>query len=78
MKYQLIKHLKTKTKLLKMFETVQEAKKYIESTGARFNGLSYIGQFPIYVDGHSKYSIQGYHEEYKIVLGLNKEDLAIF
>ena len=78
MKYQVLKQLKTKNKLLKLCDTLKEAKEYLQAIGASYNSLSYIGQFPIYVDGYKTYSIQGLHTGYNIVLGLSKEDLATF
>lgn len=78
MKYQIVKHLKSvKCKQIAVFNTIQEAKKHMESI-ARFVELSYMGRFPVYVDGKHTYSIQGQHEQLGIVLSLNKEDLAIF
>lgn len=62
MKYQAIKHLKTygKAKVLGFFPTLQEAKEAILKEGAQFEGLSYIGNFPMYRNEKYTFSIQGY------------------
>jgi hypothetical protein len=49
MKYQALEALKTKTKLLKMCDTLPEAISVITSLGARFESLTYIGGFPHFV-----------------------------
>lgn len=59
MKYQAIQHLKTKSKLLKMCETLQEAKQVIMEKGARYEGRSYIGGFPTFSQEGKRFSIQG-------------------
>jgi len=59
MKYQAIQHLKTKTKLLKMCETLQEAKQVIMEKGARYDGRSYLGGFPTFSLNGKSFSIQG-------------------
>jgi hypothetical protein len=78
MKYQVLKQLKTKSKCIALTDTLKEAKDILQTIGASYNGRSYIGDFPLFVDGHNHYSIQGLHTEYNIVLGLSKEDLATF
>lgn len=59
MKYQAIQHLKTKSKLLKMCDSLQEAKQVIMDKGAKYNGRSYIGDFPTFSDNGKTFSIQG-------------------
>jgi len=66
MKYQALKSLKTKTKLLKMCDTLQEAHDVItKQEGATFNCFSYVGGFPLYMKYTTNnknpifYSIQG-------------------
>ena len=61
MKYQALKQLKTKNKLLGVFKTLQEAHNFIRDTGATFMEFSYIGGFPVNVDTIKKrvFSIQG-------------------
>ena len=82
MKYQIIKHNKTGSKKLAMVNTMAEAKEFVKNIdtknlGMLFNGLSYIGQFPTFVDNKNKiYSIQGSVDGLGIVCSLPKEDLA--
>jgi len=80
MKYQALKRLKTKSKLLKLCDTLQEAHETITADGGKFREFSYVGGFPAYVneDTGKVYNIQGLHEGYNIVLGLDKEELSIF
>ncbi len=82
MKYQALKRLKTKTKVLKICDTLEEAHETITSDGAKFHSFSYIGGFPIYEkekeSGRSYYNIQGLHEELNIMLGLSREELSAF
>jgi hypothetical protein len=59
MKYQALKRLKTKSKLLKICDTLQEAHEVITSEGAKFQEFSYMGGFPLYKDDKHTYSIQG-------------------
>lgn len=61
MKYQAIQHLKTKSKLLKICDTLQEANNEIMKKGARYEGRSYVGGFPTFSSpiGNKRYSIQG-------------------
>ncbi len=82
MKYQALKKLKTKTKLLKICDTLAEAHNVITADGAKFHSFSYMGGFPIYEiekeSGHKYYSIQGLHETFGVVLSLNKDELSAF
>ena len=80
MKYQALKRLKTKNKLLKLCNTLQEAHETITTDGGKFREFSYIGGFPVYVnEATSKvYNIQGLHEVYNIVLGIDKKELSAF
>lgn len=57
-KYQAIKNLKTKSKLLKMCDTLKEAHKVLKAEGANFHDYSYMGGFPIYKSNTNHYSIQ--------------------
>ncbi len=60
MKYQVIKHLKTKTKVLDICDTMNEADRVITEQDAMFKGFAYIGGFPIFYDDIGRrYSIQG-------------------
>lgn len=65
MKYQALKHLKTKSKLLGMFDTIVEAREAIRLSDpqATRQGDSYIGGFPFYHDTTTQdarpYTIQG-------------------
>jgi hypothetical protein len=71
LKYQAIQHLKTKTKLLGLYDTLKEAIGIIESRGGIFDGISYIGSFPIYKDPQSHiYSVQGFVEHWQLVCSL--------
>lgn len=82
MKYQALKRLKTKTKLLKMCDTLQEAHALITAEGAKFHSFSYIGGFPIYESekesGRNYYSIQGYVERMQVMCSLPKQEVEIF
>lgn len=78
MKYQVLKRLKTKSKLIKLCDTLQEAHDTMRAEGASFRELSYIGQFPVYTSDKHTYNIQGLHEQLNIVLGLSKDELQAF
>jgi len=80
MKYQVLKALKTKNKLIKLCDTLAEAHETIRALDVPFMELSYIGQFPTYACSVKKqvYQIQGLHESLGIVLGINKEELSAF
>lgn len=79
MKYQALKRLKTKTKLLKMCDTLDEATAVIlaDDPTAIFCGLSYIGQFPQYQGKHT-YNVQGSVQlanGQSVVCSLSKDEL---
>lgn len=84
MKYQALKRLKTKTKVLKVCDTLKEAHEVIKNEGAIFDSFSYIGGFPIYAKYTTTnkeptfYNIQGLHEGYNIVLGLDDKEKLSF
>lgn len=61
MKFQVIQHLKTKSKskLLKMCDSLIEAKGFLTVLGARYEGISYYGGFPTFSLKNKKFSIQG-------------------
>lgn len=78
MKYQVLKRLKTKSKLIKMCETLEEAIGVLKGLGAKFIELSYIGQFPTYKTETHYYQIQGavmLGVGGHIVCGFEKEEL---
>ena len=78
MKFQALHHLKTKSKLLKMCDTLQEAKLTIENLGARYEGLSYYGGFPSFSLKDRMCSIQGAHfinKEKFIVCSIPAEEI---
>ena len=82
MKYQALKKLKTKTKLMKMCDSLQEAHETIKAEGAKFHSFSYIGGFPIYErekeSGKYYYSIQGFIEGLNVLSSIDKEELNKF
>ncbi len=80
MKYQAIKSLKTKNKVLKICDTLAEAHEVIKNDGGNFMEFSYFGGFPVYVNTETKkvWNIQGLHETLGMVLSLNKEELSAF
>ena len=60
MKYQALKGLRTKTKVLGVFNTLNEAHQAIRDAGGVFKCFSYIGGFPAYIDDKNyTYNIQG-------------------
>ena len=59
MKYQALKRFKTKTKLLKLCDTLQEAHDIIKNEGAEFVEFSYMGGFPVYRNEKTAFNIQG-------------------
>lgn len=76
MQYQVIKHLKTKKKLIKLCDSLQEAINTINANGGRFNHLSYVGGFPVFRDDHNHlFSIQGLVSN--IVCSINKKELEL-
>ena len=79
MKYQVIKQLKTKSKQVALFSTLDEAKNYLNNINARFESLSYYGGFPFYsVDKKQTYSIQGLADGFNIVCSLSQRDIESF
>lgn len=63
MKYQVIKHNKSGTRQLAVYESLESAKLLLAGKlNAHYKGLSYIGQFPLYKDFTKglTYSIQGW------------------
>ncbi len=80
MKYQVLKRLKTKNKLIKLCDSLKEAHEYIINENVPFMELSYIGQFPTYASSVSGkvYQIQGLHDTLNIVLGLSNDELSKF
>ena len=78
MKYQALKGLKTKTKVLGIFDTLEEAHSAIVSVGGQFHGFSYMGGFPAYVDEKNyHYNIQGL-ADCGVVCSISQEKLAAF
>src|SRR3990167_5801264 len=77
MKYQVIKHLKTKTKQEALYETLDAARLLLSGKlAATFSGVSYIGQFPLFHDEKgTTYSIQGFSEPHGLVCSLSNEDV---
>ena len=73
MKYQTIKHLKTKSKIIALSDTFSEALNIVPIP-AKFIELSYIGNFPVFTDGKYTYSIQGL-ADIGIVCSLPEKDL---
>jgi hypothetical protein len=78
MKYQALKQLKTKNKLLKMCDTLKEAHEIIKADGGNFHNFSYIGGFPIYKSNTHHYSIQGKHEAMGMVMSLSDSEKLAF
>lgn len=81
MKYQAVKQLKTKTKLLRMCDTLAEADMLIRSHGGRYEGLSYIGSFPTYRDEQNRiYSIQGavLFRDRSVICSLDQKELELY
>lgn len=80
MKYQALKRLKTKSKLLKLCDSLQEADEVIKKDGGIFREFSYIGGYPTYINALNDkvYQIQGYHEKLGIVLGIDNDELSKF
>ena len=80
MKYQALKHLKTKSKLLGLFSTIEEAREAIRTADprAKFTGFSYIGGFPYFHDTETQdarpYTIQG--QVHGIVCSIKKEEAS--
>lgn len=80
MKYQALKQLKTKTKLLKLCDSLKEAHEVIKEDGGKFICFSYIGGFPAYRNEvyNRHYNIQGLVEGLNVMCSLNKEELSKF
>jgi len=82
MKYQALKQLKTKSKLLKMCDTLQEAHDIItKENNATFKEFSYRGCFPVYRNDKHTFSIQGAYildVGGHIVCSLDKQELLNF
>ena len=76
MKYQVLKKLKTKSKLIKMCDSLEEAVSVMKDLGAKFIELSYIGVFPTFKTDTHYYQIQGafmLDNGSHIVCGFDKE-----
>lgn len=79
MKYQALKQLKTKIKLLKMCDTLAEAHRTIQEAGGIFHSFSYVGGFPVYFKGGTQpFSIQGYYEPMGVVCSIPQKELDDF
>ncbi len=78
MKYQLIQHLKTKSKVLTMYDTLADCHQFADQEAITFVGLNYIGNFPIFNGNGKVYSIQGYDTNYGIVCSLPKGEAESF
>lgn len=75
MKYQVIKHNKTNTRTLALFDTIEDAKEKIASLGGKFWAISYMGGFPTFKDAKDKmFSIQGYAEPWGIVCSIPQKE----
>lgn len=59
MKYNVIRHLKTKSKSVGMFDKPSEAKQKLKELGAVWYETSYIGGFPLFNGDKGVYSVQG-------------------
>ena len=78
MKYQALKGLKTKTKVLGIFDTLQEAHQVITMAGGIFQCFSYIGGWPAYSDNKNyHYNIQGL-ADIGVVCSIPKQELDQF
>lgn len=62
MTYELVKQLKTKQKLIKSFDTVEQATAGAGEMSLVLTGKSYFGGFLSFSDGKSDYYIIGRHE----------------
>lgn len=80
MKYQALKRLKTKSKLIGLCDTLLEAHKLIRKDGGEFVEFAYIGGWPVYRNNDTGrvYNIQGLVEDLNIVCSLNKDELQKF
>lgn len=78
MKYQIIQHNKSGTKLLGAYrETFSDALAYVRTLG-RYEGLSYVGSFPMFRNEKGRlYTIQGSVEigVSRVVCSLDKKEL---
>jgi hypothetical protein len=80
MKYQAIKHNKTGSRLMMLCDTLSQAQFQMTKKGALFNGLSYVGNFPTFMDEkHRLYSIQGAVEigNSHVVCSLDKKEMEM-
>lgn len=78
MKYQFIQHLKTKSKVLALYDTLADCKKFISDQQLTFISLNYIGNFPVFNGNNKVYSIQGLVEGLNIVCSLPKGEAESF
>lgn len=77
MKYQTVKHLKTKSKTIAISDTFAQALAMIPAP-ATFRELSYMGGFPVFTDGKHSYSIQGKSDAYGVVCSLPSSDTEAY
>lgn len=78
MKYQLIRHFKTVSRVLTVYDTLADCHKFADQDTVKFNGLNYIGNFPIFNDNRGwVYSIQGL-SDLGIVCSLPKGEAESF
>lgn len=59
MKYNVIQHLKTKSKSIGIFNKPSEVKKKLKELGAVWYETTYIGGFPLFNGDKGVYSVQG-------------------
>lgn len=79
MKYQLIRHFKTVSRVLTVYDTLEDCHKFASQESVVFTGLNYIGNFPIFNDNRGwVYSIQGLVDGLNIVCSLPKGEAESF
>lgn len=76
MKYQLIKHNKTNSRTIGVYDTLKAAKREIMSMHGNLVSNSYVGGFPVFNVNNKVYSIQGLHDQLNIVLSIDKNELV--
>lgn len=79
MEYQLVKHNKTCTRQIGLFDTLEQAKREIMSMGGNLVSNAYAGGFPIFNANCKVYSIQGsvlVNDTERVVCSIDKKELA--
>lgn len=75
--YQLVQQLKTKQKVLTVYDNVEDCRQFASQEAITYVGQTYIGNFPIFNGNNKVYLIRGLVPELNIICSIPKEQLAM-